>query len=341
MKKIYIRHLLLLLGLAYFVPQPAGGQDAAGGQDLSTVASAKVDTLKPPLVVYLSDMPAARIIPVPKVAGSSYTIQYKSGPKKIDLRPAEVVPLPVVSRSVADGNALPDQSASGLGLFTTYDTDKGLALDAVGYGKSILCDSRGSLWFGTQGGGVSKYDGKSFTTFTTAQGLANNIVRSIAEDKNGNLWFGTDGGVSKYDGKSFTTFTTAQGLANNSVRSIAEDKNGNLWFGTDGGVSKYDGKSFTTFTTAQGLANNSVRSIAEDKNGNLWFGTYGGVSKYDGKSFTTFTTAQGLANNSVFSIAEDKNGNLWFGTYREVAYRNMTGNPLPLLPPPRGLPTTL
>jgi serine phosphatase RsbU (regulator of sigma subunit)/streptogramin lyase len=168
-----------------------------------------------------------------------------------------------------------------------------------------------------QGGGVSKYDGKSFTTFTTAQGLANNIVLSIAEDKNGNLWFGTQGGgVSKYDGKSFTTFTTAQGLANNSVRSIAEDKNGNLWFGTDGGVSKYDGKSFTTFTTAQGLANNSVFSIAEDKNGNLWFGTYGGgVSKYDGKSFTTFTTAQGLANNIVRSIAEDKNGNLWFGTY--------------------------
>ena len=78
-------------------------------------------------------------------------------------------------------------------------------------------DKTGNLWFGTGGGGVSRYDGKSFTTFTTAQGLANNFVCSITEDKTGNLWFGTGGGVSRYDGKSFTTFTTAQGLANNGV----------------------------------------------------------------------------------------------------------------------------
>ena len=85
-------------------------------------------------------------------------------------------------------------------------------------------------------GGVSKYDGKSFTTYTTAQGLANNCVWSILEDKKGNLWFGTwGGGVSRYDGKSFTTYTTEQGLADNFIMSILEDKEGNLWFGTDGG----------------------------------------------------------------------------------------------------------
>ena len=206
--------------------------------------------------------------------------------------------------------------AQGQAFFTTYTSDDGLAMDAISWGKSTICDSEGNIWFATQGGGVSKYDGKSFITYTTEQGLANNSVRSIAEDKSGNPWFGTDGGVSKYDGKSFITYTTEQGLANNTVLSIAEDKSGNLWFGTyGGGVSKYDGKSFITYTTEQGLANNSVRSIAEDKSGNLWFGTDGGVSKYDGKSFITYTTEQGLANNSVRSIAEDKSGNLWFGTY--------------------------
>jgi class 3 adenylate cyclase/streptogramin lyase len=173
----------------------------------------------------------------------------------------------------------------------------------------------GNFWFGTWGGGASRYNGKSFTSFTTAQGLANNTVWSILEDKMGNLWFGTDGaGVSRYDGKSFTSFTTAQGLVRNIVLSILEDKTGNLWFGTDGGVSRYDGKSFTSFTTAQGLANNTVGSILEDKMGNLWFGTDGGLSRYDGKTFTGFTTAQGLANNDVMSILEDRTGNLWFGT---------------------------
>ena len=254
--------------------------------------------------------------------------------------------------------------------FTNFTTADGLANNTV---FSIIEDKVGNLWFGTDGGGVSKYDGnrvesiergdtiaqrtqqdlkkingklvKSFTNFTTADGLANNTVFSITEDKTGNFWFGTDGGgVSKYDGKSFTNFTTAQGLANNTVWSITEDKTGNLWFGTDGGgVSKYEGISFTNFTTDQGLANNTVFSITEDKTGNLWFGTDGGgVSKYDGnrveaiargdkmaqrtqqdlkkingklvKSFINFTTAQGLANNTILNITEDKTGNLWFGT---------------------------
>ena len=182
---------------------------------------------------------------------------------------------------------------------------------------SILEDKSGNLWFGTNGGGVSKYDGKSFTHFTEKEGLSNNVVCSILEDKSGNLWFGTNGGgVSKYDGKSFTHFTEKEGLSNNDVRSILEDKSGNLWFGTyGGGVSKYDGKSFTHFTEKEGLSNNVVRSILEDKSGNLWFGTNGGgVSKYDGKSFTHFTEKEGLSNNVVLSILEDKSGNLWFGT---------------------------
>ena len=95
----------------------------------------------------------------------------------------------------------------------------------------MLEDKSGNLWFGT-GGGVSKYDGKSFTQFYRKEGLSNNLLcLSILEDKSGNLWFGTTGGVSKYDGKSFTHFTEKEGLSNNVVTSILEDKSGNLWFG--------------------------------------------------------------------------------------------------------------
>ncbi len=204
--------------------------------------------------------------------------------------------------------------AQGKGFFRTYTTDDGLALDQV---YSSFKDKKGNLWFGTNGGGVSKYDGKTFMNYTTAQGLANNVVWCIAEDKAGNLWFGTDGsGVSKYDGKRFRNYTTAQGLADNVVFSIMEDKTGNLWFGTlKGGISKYDGERFTNLTTTQGLANNAVKSILEDRNGNFWFGTLGGgVSKYDGKNFTNYTTEQGLAKNTIWSITEDSTGDLWFGT---------------------------
>ena len=202
---------------------------------------------------------------------------------------------------------------------------------------SILEDKSGNLWFGTYDGGVNKYDGETFTHFTTKEacpitsehecigGLSHNRVSSILEDKTGNLWFGTyDGGVNKYDGETFTHFTTKEGLSHNRVWSILEDKAGNLWFGTYKGVNKYDpsatlrtgSETFTHFTTKEGLSDNIVWSILEDKSGNLWFGTYGGgVNKYDGETFTHFTTKEGLSDNEVTSLLEDKGGNIWVGTY--------------------------
>jgi ligand-binding sensor domain-containing protein/signal transduction histidine kinase len=183
------------------------------------------------------------------------------------------------------------------------------------YISCILEDKNGNLWFGTWGG-VSKYDGKSFTLLTQKEGLGSNAVSSIVEDKSGNLWFGKiNTGVSKYDGKNFTSFTVKEGLSNDRVLSMHKDKSSNLWFGTKGGgVNKYDGKSFTHFTEKEGLSNNNVYSIVEDKSGNFWFGTDSGVSKYNGKSFENFTQKEGLSNDTVYSILEDKRGNLWFGT---------------------------
>lgn len=195
------------------------------------------------------------------------------------------------------------------------DVDQGMNSSYV---MSVFEDKSGNIWFGTKGGGVSKYDGRSLTHFTKTEGLSNNIILSIIEDKSGNLWFGTNGGgVSKYDGKCFTHYTERQGLSKNIVMPILEDKSGNLWFGTNGGgVSKFDGKRFTHYTEKEGLGNNNIRSIIQDRRGNLWFGTYGGgVSRFDGRSFTNFTEKVGLSNNFVRSIIEDKDGNLWFGTY--------------------------
>jgi ligand-binding sensor domain-containing protein len=112
-----------------------------------------------------------------------------------------------------------------------------------------LQDKNGNIWF-SNWGGVYRYDGKSFTSFTKSDGLAGGVTR-IIEDKNGNLWFGGDlgAGLSRYDGKSFTRFTTKDGLLNNSIWSILEDETGNLWVGTrETGLYLYDGKTFITYS---------------------------------------------------------------------------------------------
>lgn len=158
----------------------------------------------------------------------------------------------------------------------------------------IFEDKAGNLWFGTDGDGVRKYDGKTFTTYTDKDGLGTNNVGCITEDKAGNLWFGTwHGGVSRYDGKSFTTFTKKDGLASNFICTILEDRKGNLWFGTGPpgcGACRYDGKSFTPITEKEGRTMNyCVQSILEDRDGTLWFGCSGGLFRLEGTSFVNVT----------------------------------------------------
>lgn len=77
-----------------------------------------------------------------------------------------------------------------------------------------------------------KYDGRTFTNYTTEDGLSNNDVLCMTQDNAGNIWFGTDDGVSRYNGKSFTNFSTLDGMGGHSVNSIIQDKHGTLWFGT-------------------------------------------------------------------------------------------------------------
>jgi ligand-binding sensor domain-containing protein len=182
--------------------------------------------------------------------------------------------------------------------------------------SSILQDRSGAMWFGSYTG-VTRYDGVSWRTYTSADGLAGPAVNAMLEDRSGALWFGTYyGSVTRYDGVSWRTFTTTDGLADTHLHAILEDRSGALWFGTNfGGASRYDGTSWRTFTTADGLANNRVEAMIEDRNGVLWFGTAAGVSRYDGVSWRTFTTADGLADNYVVSILEDRSGALWFGTF--------------------------
>lgn len=203
------------------------------------------------------------------------------------------------------------------GNWRSYNYLNGLTSDAV---SVIHRDNHGTLWIGTSGGGISRYDGKRFTNFTTADGLAGNWINAIHSDPDNTVWFGTWSGISRYDGKKFVNFTTQDGLPSNFVNAIYRDPNGIMWIGTGwtdnpGGVSRYDGKGFLNLTTQDGLANDTVLNIYRDDNGLLWFGTFGGgISRYDGKEFVNFNAQDGLASNYIISIHGGSDGALWFGT---------------------------
>lgn len=166
--------------------------------------------------------------------------------------------------------------------------------------------------------GQNQTEGKKNIIYYETKGVItsygpNTSVRTIKQDRKGNIWLASNEGIIRYDGKSFTNITGKVG--SDRFFSVLEDRNENFWFGNNGsGVYYYDGKSFQNFTTKDGLVSNNIICIYEDKSGIIWFGTIGGVSRYDGKSFLNLTTKEGLTNDDVTTIMEDKTGKFWFGT---------------------------
>jgi ligand-binding sensor domain-containing protein len=182
-------------------------------------------------------------------------------------------------------------------------------------------DKAGNLWFATTGAdaGIYRYDSAidKFNNFTISEGLCDNNVGSIMEDRAGKLWINTERGVCLYDGKSFTEFGMTEGMCNTDINVLLEDRNGNFWFGTNGyGVCRYNPATgtVTQFTKEQGLGSNFVQCMLEDKAGNLWVGERaGGVSRFD-SSTGNFNkiTCEGCLSNQIMGIIEDKGGSIWF-----------------------------
>ena len=205
------------------------------------------------------------------------------------------------------------------GTWKHYDTLDGLADNDV---TALHRTADGVMWFGTDGGGVSVYDGKQFNTFTTQDGLASNFVRFIYSTDGTTVWFATQGGVSRYDGERtneeimFTNLTEKEGLIHNDVHTIYQTPDGVMWFGTAGGVSQYNGKGFVNLTEAEGWAQNHVYDIYQTSDGVLWFGTHGdGVFAYDGVGIIKrLMQEDGLADNHVHTIYAAPDDTLWFGT---------------------------
>ncbi|MBK9147327.1 MAG: hypothetical protein IPM12_05825 [Flavobacteriales bacterium] len=183
-------------------------------------------------------------------------------------------------------------------------------------------DSKGNLWFGTNGQGLARWDGSALRYYSIAEGLIGDVVTGIAEDRNGDLWFGTHSGASRYDGSTFTGFGSAEGLHGQGCKVLV-DRNGTVWAGTSDGVFRFSGERFTAFEVpipaieepSYKMNPGKIWDLFEDIKGNIWFARDGyGACKYDGSTFTHFTKKDGLCSNNVASIAEDRHGHIWFGS---------------------------
>lgn len=201
--------------------------------------------------------------------------------------------------------------------FRNFTARDGLPDDEV---WSLLLDRSGVLWIGTASG-VSRYDGNTFSNFEIPEanitGHVASLMWDIAEDREGNIWFGSNGrGVFRYDGANIVRFSKEDGLGSDIVQTIMQDRAGVLWFGTrDAGLSRYDGIAFAHSPMEADADGGYVWTMQEDRAGLLWVSLLGdGLYRHDGTSFTHYSSAEGLGNTYVQSILEDRDGTLWVGT---------------------------
>ncbi len=136
---------------------------------------------------------------------------------------------------------LPASTNTGLGTRSRHDLNvlrAGTATFNPNYVFSMHAAPDGVVWAGTWGGGVSRFDGKTWRNYTVKDGLAGNLVYAIAQDEQGVLWFGTENGVSRYDGKAWRNFRRADGLLDSNVYALAAAPGGSVWAGTKRGVAR-------------------------------------------------------------------------------------------------------
>ncbi|GAB2536064.1 hybrid sensor histidine kinase/response regulator [Spirosoma aerophilum] len=171
-----------------------------------------------------------------------------------------------------------------------------------------------------------------FSYLTTNQGLSQNNVTCILQDRRGFMWFGTQDGLNRFDGYTYTLYRhdpkKATSLSNSYIHTIFEDKQGQLWVGTDdGGLSLFDRntETFTNYQHIQGvnnsLSHNKVMAIVQDTQGYLWVGTAGGgLDRFDPRqrTFTHFRHESNqpgsLSHNKISSVVIDRTGVMWIGT---------------------------
>ncbi|MDA3879108.1 MAG: response regulator [Prolixibacteraceae bacterium] len=185
----------------------------------------------------------------------------------------------------------------------------------------------------------------TFDRLTIEDGLANNSVRTIFQDNEGYLWFGTLNGLSRYDGQQFKTFdykaSDSTSISNNKIRDIFQDGEGFLWVTTyDNNAHRFDPKTetFINFPVVLGdeYIDCSVHFLYESTPGVMWMYISGNgcvrltpSNEPAGYSLKWFSTNNVLASDNLNTVWKDRQNGIWISTFRGTSYLpngNSNGN---------------
>lgn len=203
--------------------------------------------------------------------------------------------------------------------------------------SAILHDRNGNIWYGTSYDGLRRVGKDDIeTSFHKSDGLADEYVDVLFEDKYGGIWIGTRNGLSRFKDGRIRTFSSGENFSGKHILSFHEDKRGNLWIGTHGdGLFRFRDGKFNLITSKNGLYDNLAFQILEDTGGNLWMSGNKGIYRANINELEEFTEGKRASINS-FSYgsadgmlsrecngaspagAKANDGKLWFPTIKGV-----------------------
>lgn len=222
------------------------------------------------------------------------------------------------------------------------------------FGRSIFCDPDGTFWVGTDGNLVKVYQGQT-TPYRKGDGPLGKIgkilrdssgvlwvgsygglsrfqngqfiglgepyrIYALYEDREKNLWVGSEEGLSCVTPKMFRTITQKDGLSFNTVVSVCASRDGSIWISSWGGGLNHlvDGK-ITTLTASNGLSSDYIMAMTEGHDGSLWAGAdyHGALNRYNKGNIAIYGREAGFKVNSssaTTALYEDENSVLWIGS---------------------------
>ncbi|MBI3949633.1 MAG: ATP-binding protein [Acidobacteria bacterium] len=231
------------------------------------------------------------------------------------------------------------------GLQTVYTTAHSLSADFV---SALLQDREGNLWIGTNGGGVCKLSGETIVSFTEAEGLPDQNVMQVIEDRQGHIYGSTaDHGIVEIVDRKAMPIPGSQAPPYNRIhKRIIQDRQGYWWIGTDEGLFRFPGpklqfRSGKKFTAADGFSAAGAWPLYEDPTGRVWVSSTS-LSWFDsaGKRRPLFQHIA-LPTSSLSPPREmmsDRSGALWLAPLDGLG-RLIKGNIL-VFQPTEGLPDT-
>ncbi len=182
--------------------------------------------------------------------------------------------------------------------------------------RCVTEDREGSIWVGTEGGGLNRLCQKEVELYGREDGLPCETVRSMAEDASENLWvIAQDGALLKLPKGDWSSGQPIDGWAGEQAHCVVADKDGTLWIGTSQhGLFRWRNGQFNNFAVQDGLAGINIRSLLLDRRGGLWIGLESEhlVQRLDHGRFQSF--ALPADSGAVRTMAEDAAGRIWLGT---------------------------